>query len=281
MQKTFTCIMCPKGCRVKLTVENDEVIKVEGNECPLGARYAIQEFKNPLRVVTTTVRIKGAALKRLPVKTAKPIPKSLIKECLRTLSDVEVKAPIKCGEVIVKNVCGTGIDVVATREMVSLGEKDKEMEDKMQLFSFLLGRVKEIIGVSCNGDEKFKAICQLLIDNVSYYNWVGLYILDESKKELVLGPYVGKPTEHVRIPVGKGICGQAAEKMDMFIVQDVSKEANYLSCNPEVRSEIVVPIFKNKKILGELDIDSNALSPFTKEDREFLEKVCKMCSECF
>ncbi len=99
-------------------IRGKEIVKVEGNECPLGAKYAIQEFKNPVRIVTTTVKIKDANFKRLPVKTAKPIPKSLIKECLKLLSDVEVTPPIKSGEVIVKNICGTGSDVVATREML-------------------------------------------------------------------------------------------------------------------------------------------------------------------
>jgi len=83
----------------------------------------------------------------------------------------------------------------------------------------------------------------------------------------------------VRIPFGRGICGQAAERKETFVVQDVSKETNYLSCSPEVKSEIVVPIMKDGRVLGELDIDSHSLAPFTDEDREFLENICRLISE--
>jgi GAF domain-containing protein len=130
-------------------------------------------------------------------------------------------------------------------------------------------------------DEKLETICELLQGGVAYYEWVGFYIVDASQKALVLGPFVGEPTEHVRITFGKGICGQAAERQETFIVQDVSQETNYLSCSPSVQSEIVVPIFKDGEIVGELDIDPHTLSPFTQEDREFLEDVCQIVSDLF
>lgn len=85
----------------------------------------------------------------------------------------------------------------------------------------------------------------------------------------------------MRIHFGEGICGQAAERKETFIVQDVSKETNYLSCSLKVKSEMVVPIFKNGKVVGELDIDSHTLSPFTSDDREFLENVCSIVSSLF
>ena len=120
----------------------------------------------------------------------------------------------------------------------------------------------------------------MLKENVSYYDWVGFYLVNPRKQsELLLGPYVGEATEHVRIPFGKGICGQAAETKKTFIVQDISKETNYLSCNPHVKSEIVIPIFKGETIIGELDIDSHELSPFTKEDAAFLKKTGEMVAK--
>lgn len=127
-------------------------------------------------------------------------------------------------------------------------------------------------------DEKMERICELLFEKVEHYDWVGFYIANE-RRELFLGPYRGEPTEHTRIKFGEGICGQAAEKRDVFIIQDVSKEANYLSCSPAVKSEIVVPVMKNGKVMGELDIDSHKNSPFTEEDRKLLEYICAKLSE--
>lgn len=114
-------------------------------------------------------------------------------------------------------------------------------------------------------------------NHVSYYDWVGFYFVEDGK--LKLGPFVGEPTEHVEIPFGVGICGQAAEREKTFVVQDVSKETNYLSCSPKTKAEIVVPIFKDGRIIGELDIDSHSFSPFSEEDRRFLEKVCELVSK--
>ncbi|MFQ6092178.1 MAG: GAF domain-containing protein [bacterium] len=154
------------------------------------------------------------------------------------------------------------------------------MTDKKQEFDTPLGKVREIIEGTSGRDEKLMAICKLLRDNVSYYDWVGFYLVNRVKKrELILGPYVGEPTEHVRIPFGRGICGQTAERKETFVVQDVSEETNYLSCSSKVRSEIVVPIFKRGEIVGELDIDSHSISPFTEKDKDLLEKVCEMISK--
>ncbi len=131
--------------------------------------------------------------------------------------------------------------------------------------------MKEALSQSCKGN--LLCICKYLYDNVPYYNWVGFYLVDGDKM-LKLGPYVGEPTIHTRIAFGDGICGQAAETMKNFVVQDVSKEQNYLSCNPSVKSEIVIPLIKNGKVIGELDIDSHYLSPFDERDEEFLEWIC-------
>jgi len=157
----------------------------------------------------------------------------------------------------------------------------KEAYDEGQLFNLLINRIRKIVQEPSDMNGKLLAICKLLMNNVPHYDWVGFYFAGRSKRELVLGPFVGDPTEHVRIPFGKGICGQAAERKATFMVQDISKETNYLSCSPTVQSEIVVPIFKNGKIAGELDIDSHTLSPFMEEDRKFLENVCEIVSKLF
>ena len=151
--------------------------------------------------------------------------------------------------------------------------------EKKKIFDALLKKIKEIVKTKIDSKEKLLKICELLKDNVPYYNWVGFYITDEEKKELYLGPYVGEPTEHTRIPYGRGICGQAADRKETFVVQDVSKETNYLSCSIKVKSEIVVPVFKGDKVVAEIDIDSHKISPFTKEDQEFLEQVAGIVKE--
>ncbi|MCK4271897.1 GAF domain-containing protein [bacterium] len=155
------------------------------------------------------------------------------------------------------------------------------MRDEMELFRFLLDKVKEIVAGPARRDEKLKAICRLLKDEVVHYDWVGFYIADEYKRELNLGPFAGEPTEHTRIPFGYGVCGHAAEIKETFIVQDVYKESNYLPCSSDVRAEMVVPFFKDGGIAGELDIDSCSLAPFTEEDKTFLEGVCELVAGLF
>lgn len=150
----------------------------------------------------------------------------------------------------------------------------------MQNFTHLLDKITSIASSNLSSNKKLKSICELLRDNISYYNWVGFYIVHPGQ-QLVLGPFVGEPTEHTEISFGKGICGQAAESEKTFIVQDTSKENNYLSCSINVKSEIVVPILRDNKIVGELDIDSHTSSPFTNKDKEFLENICKIISNLF
>ena len=129
---------------------------------------------------------------------------------------------------------------------------------------------------------KLRAICNLLKNNVSYYDWVGFYAVDKKTTEaLVLVSFEGEPTEHVRIPFGLGICGQAALLKKTFVVQNVSKETNYLSCSSKVKSEIVVPIFRNGTVVGELDIDSHVVSPFTSDDETFLKRIAEMVHGLF
>ncbi len=139
-------------------------------------------------------------------------------------------------------------------------------------------KVIEILSANQSTDEKLLSVCELLKKSVPYYHWVGFYFANGEKKELRLRQFAGKPTEHTLIPFGKGICGQVAMSNKNFIVQDVTEQDNYISCGMDVRSEIVVPIFKDGKNVGQIDIDSHALAPFTKEDEAFLEQVCREVS---
>ena len=123
-------------------------------------------------------------------------------------------------------------------------------------------------------EEKLLKVCQLLDKEISYFNWTGFYFKNADRDELKLGPYVGAPTDHTIIPYGRGICGQVAVSNETFVVPDVAAESNYLSCSVDTKAEIVVPIFKDGENIGQIDIDSHTLDPFTSEDREMLEWLC-------
>ena len=139
----------------------------------------------------------------------------------------------------------------------------------------LMETVERIIAEEADATTALRSICVFLGNEVPHYDWVGFYLVDpDNDRELVLGPYVGEPTEHTRIPFGRGICGQAAESGETFVVEDVREETNYLSCSTEVLSEIVVPIKRDGKVLGELDIDSHELAPFSEEELLMLERIC-------
>jgi GAF domain-containing protein len=110
-----------------------------------------------------------------------------------------------------------------------------------------------------------------------HFNWVGFYMLDPTDDQmLVVGPYFGNPTPHVRIPVNEGICGAAVERGETVVVHDVDSDPRYLSCSIETRSEIVVPIYTGGRVVGEIDIDSHSPAAFSDDDRVFLEEVAKI-----
>jgi L-methionine (R)-S-oxide reductase len=153
------------------------------------------------------------------------------------------------------------------------------MKDKKALFASIRTSVDGILSAGGSLEKKLRAITSLLANEIDYYDWVGFYLVEGDTEELVLGPFIGAETEHVRIPFGKGICGQAAATGETIIIQDVTKVTNYLSCAPDVVSEIVVPVFHDGKIAGELDIDSHELGPFSWDDRELLEYICARLSE--
>jgi putative methionine-R-sulfoxide reductase with GAF domain len=113
-----------------------------------------------------------------------------------------------------------------------------------------------------------------LHENFPHYTGVYIYLLED--ETLVLGPYRGRPTEHTRIPIGAGICGRAARVKETVIVDDVNADAEYIACSLQTRSEIVVPIMRDGRVFGEIDIDSDVPAAFTARDREFLEEVARL-----
>lgn len=124
-------------------------------------------------------------------------------------------------------------------------------------------------------DDKLLNICKTLDQHIEKYDWTGFYMTKKGSNTLCLGPYIGAETEHTEIPFGKGICGQAAESKKTFLIDDVNAEDNYISCNINVKSEIVVPILRNGIVLGQIDIDSNTAAAFNSDDQQLLECLCK------
>ena len=135
----------------------------------------------------------------------------------------------------------------------------------------ILNRIAEIIDAEADATRAMKGVVGTLEAAIPDYSWVGIYLLHGT--ELVLGPFVGKPSPHTHIPVGRGICGAAAAGKTTIIVDDVNADPRYLACSTETRSEIVVPIMLDGKVLGEIDIDSDRPGAFGAADRELLEAV--------
>jgi len=128
-------------------------------------------------------------------------------------------------------------------------------------------------------NDRLTEICELLKSSVSYYNWVGFYFKNGDKNELKLHSFAGAPTDHTIIPFGKGICGQVAVSNENFVVSDVEMQDNYIACSINVKSEIVIPLFLNNENIGQIDIDSHSIDPFTEADEHFLEFVNKKVAE--
>ena len=132
--------------------------------------------------------------------------------------------------------------------------------------------VEEIVE---RGGDVLDDVVEALHDGNEHYSWVGIYVVEGD--DLVLGPWRGpEATEHVRIPVGQGICGAAAATGAAEVVDDVNADARYLACFPSTRSEIVVPISLEGRVVGEIDIDSERPAAFTEDDRVFLEHVAQL-----
>jgi GAF domain-containing protein len=123
--------------------------------------------------------------------------------------------------------------------------------------------------------DGLQEVVDLLHDRIEHYSWVGIYQVEGD--ELVLGPWKGpEATEHVRIPVGQGVCGAAAASGRTEVVDDVNADPRYLSCFPSTRSEIVVPIHRDGRVVGEIDIDSDEPAAFGEDDRVLLERVAEL-----
>jgi L-methionine (R)-S-oxide reductase len=139
----------------------------------------------------------------------------------------------------------------------------------------VLEAVAGILERESEADEVLRQVVDALHDRVEHYSWVGIYLVEGG--ELVLGPCKGPhATEHVRIPIGQGICGAAAASGRTEVVDDVNADERYLACFASTRSEIVVPIAYEGKVVGEIDIDSDSPAAFRKDDRELLERVADL-----
>jgi GAF domain-containing protein len=118
-------------------------------------------------------------------------------------------------------------------------------------------------------------IVEGLSNLVDHYNWVGFYVMNSDQRTLHLAEFTGAATDHTVIPFGKGICGQVAVSGKTFVAQDVRAESNYIACSLDVVAEIVVPIYRGNQLVAQLDIDSHAPSPFSDDEQDFMEKVCR------
>ena len=113
----YTCIVCPLSCKITVTDDGNGDLRAEGNTCKRGEEFALNEFTDPKRMLTSTIKVNNGVLKRLPVISSKEIPKRKIKECLDILYSVEISAPVKCGDVVVNDILGLGVDIVASRSL--------------------------------------------------------------------------------------------------------------------------------------------------------------------
>ena len=120
--RELICINCPLGCSLTVTLEEGTVKKVEGNTCKKGEAYGKKEVTNPTRIVTSSVRVSGGTLPVVSVKTASDIPKGKIYDCAKALKTVAVNAPVHIGDVVLKNVCGTGVDMIATKNIPAVSK---------------------------------------------------------------------------------------------------------------------------------------------------------------
>ena len=138
----------------------------------------------------------------------------------------------------------------------------------------VLDEVRAAIDDEPDATRAMEGTVRRLYDRVPDYNWVGIYLLYGN--ELALGPFVGDPSPHTRIPLGRGICGAAAAEKQTIIVDDVNADPRYLACSLDTKSEIVVPIMKGAEVLGEIDIDSDRLAAFGAEDKKLLEAIAAL-----
>lgn len=121
MNRTLTCIICPNGCELEIAYEGDQILSVTGNKCPKGAEYAEQEIKNPMRTIASSVNLVGGSMPLVSVRVNGPIPKAKIMDVMEVIRKTTVTAPVKIGDVVIADVLGLGVDVVATRNVDAKG----------------------------------------------------------------------------------------------------------------------------------------------------------------
>jgi GAF domain-containing protein len=138
------------------------------------------------------------------------------------------------------------------------------------------GQVRQALGAAADATAAMTSTVELL-KRIPHYTWVGIYQV--AGDELVLGPFLGKPSPHTRIPLGCGICGAAATAKATIVVDDVNSDPRYLACSLETRSEIVVPVMRGSEVLAEIDIDSDTPAAFDERDRQMLETVAALLAE--
>jgi L-methionine (R)-S-oxide reductase len=143
----------------------------------------------------------------------------------------------------------------------------------------LLEECKSILDRTKDNGTALQRLANFLHEELKHYNWFGFYLAVPGSRTLALGPYQGAATDHLRIPFGRGVCGQAAERQKTVLVDDVTAESNYLACSVETKSEIVIPIIDGDEVLGEIDIDSHAKAAFDESDRDFLEKLAVLVKD--
>ncbi len=142
-------------------------------------------------------------------------------------------------------------------------------------FEALRRSARELL--AADPERAAERIVSLLRERLEGWDWVGWYLVDPaSPRELVLGPFAGAATDHRRIPFGRGICGLAAEREESIVVLDVRQEENYLSCGDAVRSELVVPVFHEGAVIGQLDVDSHRVARFGEAERDLAEELCRL-----
>jgi len=116
-KKHFTCVICPIGCEIEVELQGSDIVSMKGDKCAKGKEFVLQELAEPMRILTTTIRIKGAKWAMLPVRTDKPIPKRLLFSVIKELANIELQAPVKISDVIIRDTAGTGANILATRNM--------------------------------------------------------------------------------------------------------------------------------------------------------------------
>ena len=141
-------------------------------------------------------------------------------------------------------------------------------------------KVSEIlVNNTLETSSRLTLVCELLQSNIAHYDWVGFYFANHEKQTLHLKAFAGEPTDHTVIPFGKGICGQVAVSSENFLVPDITAQDNYIACSINVKSEIVIPLFKDNKNIGQIDIDSHVPNAFSAEDEKFLTWVNERVAE--